>query len=60
MSCEMITSPHSDPSYTKEILVKLLFVLDLPLTVVTDTVFSPFILVKNIVKSSEVTPDQQE
>lgn len=45
-----ITSPHANPSYTYEIAVKTLCILDFPLTVVADVVMSPFIGVKNFSK----------
>ena len=50
LSYQEITSPHSDPSYTKEIALKSLFAFDFPLTVAADTVLAPFIAVRNAVK----------
>jgi uncharacterized protein YceK len=50
LSYQMITSPQADPSYAKEFALKSLLVLDYPLTVVTDTVLAPFILVRNVVR----------
>lgn len=50
ISYEGITAPFASKSYVDELGYRILFVLDYPLTIVADTLFVPFIAIKNIGK----------
>lgn len=51
VSSEFISGPVIKDKYPSEIALKMLFILDFPLTITTDAVLLPFIGIKNIGKA---------